>query len=250
VSRALLEEHRRIWEAKPALRSIYGVWFEALLAEAPAGGRALEAGAGPGFLRSHARAARPDLRLTAADIAATPWEDLVADCLRLPFRSESLDAILGLDVLHHLARPAAFFEEAARTLVAGGKVAVVEPWVTPLSYPVYRWLHQEGCRLDLDPWDPFASADSAHKDAFQGDGAVVWRLVRTTPEARWRELGFEPPRLEVLNGFAYLLSLGFKSTSLLPAILAPPLLALDRSTRAIAPWVGLRAFVVWQRRPR
>jgi SAM-dependent methyltransferase len=248
VSRALLEEHRRIWAAKPALQTIYRVWFDALLAEAPFRGRALEAGAGPGFFRTYAQATRPDLRFAAADIAATPWEDLVADCLRLPFRSESLDTILALDVIHHLARPGAFFSEAARSLVRGGKVAVVEPWVTPLSYPVYRWLHREGCRLDLDPWDPFAIEETAHKDAFQGDGAVVWHLVRTTPDSTWRRLGFEPPRLELLNGFAYLLSLGFKPKSLLPKSLTRPFLALDRSLRGLAPWLGLRAFVVWERR--
>jgi SAM-dependent methyltransferase len=200
------------------------------------------------LLRAYARQTRPDLRFAAADIAATPWEDLVADGLRLPFRSASLDTILALDVVHHLARPAAFFSEAARTLVRGGRIAVVEPWVTPLSFPVYRWLHKEGCRLDLDPWDPFAVEETAQKDAFQGDGAVVWRLVRKTPDSRWRELGFEAPRVEILNGFAYLLSLGFKSASLLPPILVRPLLGLDRSLRGLAPCLGLRAFVVWERR--
>ena len=247
MSRALLEEHRRVWQAKPALRRIYGVWFEALLREVPTAGRALEVGAGPGFFRAHARSARPDVKLTASDIEKTPWQDLVTDCLRLPLRNRSLDAIVGLDVIHHLARPASFFWEAARTLVPGGRIAVVEPWVTPFSYPIYRWLHQEGCRRDLDPWDPFPTAETSPKDAFQGDGAVVWRLLRTTPATKWRTLGFDPPRLRVLNAFAYLVSLGFKPTTLLPNPLVRPLLALDQATQALAPWLGLRGLVVWQR---
>ena len=92
-----------------------------------------------------------------------------------------MDSVLGIDVIHHLARPAAFFSEAARVLGPGGRLAVVEPWVTPFSFPIYRWLHQEGCRLDLDPWDPFGLGTLTSKEAFQGDGAVVWRLARTTP---------------------------------------------------------------------
>src|SRR4029078_4803165 len=75
----------------------------------------------------------------------------------LPSRADSFDTILGVDVLHHLARPRMFFEEAARVLAPGGCVAMAEPWVTPLSYPVYRWLHQEGCTLGLDPWQPFGA---------------------------------------------------------------------------------------------
>jgi SAM-dependent methyltransferase len=249
LSLELLDEHRRVWQMKPALRRIYGVWFDALLDEVPPAGRALEVGAGPGFLRAHARSRRPDLRLCTSDIERTPWLDLATDCLRLPLRDRSLDSILGLDVIHHLARPASFFSEAARTLVAGGTIAVVEPWVTPFSYPIYRWLHQEGCRLDLDPWDPFPTEKGSAKDAFQGDGAVVWRLLRTTDAAAWRSLGFEAPRLRVLNAFAYLASLGFKPATLLPAPLAPALLALDRASRALAPWLGLRAFVVWEKAP-
>jgi SAM-dependent methyltransferase len=226
------------------------VWFDAILREAPPTGRVLEVGAGPGFLRDYARSARPDLKLAASDIERTPWQDLAADCLRLPFRDRSLDTIAGQDVVHHLAHPASFFAEAARTLVPGGKIVVVEPWVTPFSYPIYRWLHQEGCRLDLDPWDPFRADGITPKDAFQGDGAVVSRLVRTTPAERWTALGFAPPRLKVLNAFAYLLSLGFKPPTLLPRFLLRPLLALDQWTQPLAPGLGMRAFVVWERSPR
>jgi SAM-dependent methyltransferase len=249
VSRALLDEHRRIWEAKPVLGSIYGRWFDLLLEEAPNEGRALEIGAGPGFLGAHTRRMRPDLRLVQSDILAAPWQDLVADCLQLPLRRRSMDAVLGIDVIHHLARPAAFFSEAARVLGAGGRLAVVEPWVTPLSFPIYRWLHQEGCRPGLDPWDPFELGTATHKEAFQGDGAVMWKLARATPASRWHDLGFGAPRLTLLNGFAYLLSLGFKRGSLLPQKMAGVVLALDDALGGWAPWLGMRVLAVWERRP-
>ncbi len=247
MSRALLDDHRRVWRAKPALHRIYGVWFDAILREAPPAARVLEVGAGPGFLGAHASSTRPDLQWVASDIETVPWLDLAADCLRIPLRDRALGAIVGLDVIHHLAHPAAFFAEAARTLAADGRIAVVEPWVTPFSYPIYRWLHQEGCRLDLDPWDPFRLEGTGRKDSFEGDGAVVSRLVRTTDDSSWRRLGFKPPRLVILNAFAYLLSLGFKPGTLLPPPLLGPLLALDRGARALAPWLGLRALVVWER---
>src|SRR6185295_12227033 len=63
MSRERLVEHRQIWAQKPVLAQVYGPWFEALLAEIPAGGRALEVGAGPGFLAEEARRRRRDARL-------------------------------------------------------------------------------------------------------------------------------------------------------------------------------------------
>ena len=108
----------------------------------------------------------------------------------------------------------------AVVLRPAGRIAVIEPWVSVLSFPVYRWLHQEGCTLGIDPWDPFGHPATDGKDPFQGNAAVLWRLVRATPTARWLELGFEPPRVTRLNGFAYLMSLGFRKASLLPGPLA------------------------------
>jgi SAM-dependent methyltransferase len=222
----VLVEHRSVWKAKPVLADIYGVWFEALLGTLGSSHRrVLELGAGPGFLSEYARGRRPDLSWIATDILATPWNDLAADGLRLPFRSAAFDAILGVDFLHHLARPRRFFEEAARVLTPGGRVALAEPWVTPLSYPIYRCLHREGCSLGLDSWQPFD--EHGAKDPMDGDAAVVWGLARRTSESQWRRLGFRPPRCTPLNAFAYLASLGFLRWSLLPRRLAPLLLRLD-----------------------
>lgn len=242
-----LERHRRIWRRKPALADVYGVWFDALLRCAVPGAIVLEAGAGPGFLASHARARRRDLRWVASDFVETPWNDLAADALQLPLRDACVEAVVSLDLLHHLARPAAFFAEAARILKPGGCLSSLEPWVTPLSYPIYRWMHPEGCNLRLDPWDPFGAAASADKDPLDGDNAGPWLLIRRTPSVRWRDLGFLPPRVTLLNGFAYLASLGFREASPMPASLVRSLLRVDEALAWSARWLGLRALLVWER---
>ena len=243
MSRARLEELRRLWATKPVLARVYAPWFERLLGETERGARVVEVGAGPGTLRAYARAARPDLRIVATDLEALPWNDVAADAGRLPIRSGWAGAVLGLDVLHHLPDPAAFFAEAARVLAPGGRLALVEPWISPLSWPIYRFLHEEDCRLDVDPWHPFPPG----KQGFDGDAAVPWRLFRDTREPEWRRLGLAPPRLVRLNTFAYLLSLGYSAASLLPPPLLRPLLALDRLTAPLAVFFSLRGFLVWER---
>lgn len=238
-----LHEHRRLWAAKPALARVYEPWFDALLAEAPREARVLEVGAGPGFLGAHARERREDLRWTASDLHPLPWNAVAADAGRLPLADGAVSAVVGLDVLHHFARPAEFFREAARVLGDGGRLALVEPWITPLSWVVYRFFHQEGCRLSVDPWSPFPPG----KDSFDGDAALPWRIVRDTARGRWREMGLEPPRVRRLNAFAYLLSLGFRPGSLLPSPLVPGAMALDRATSPLAPLTALRAVLSWRK---
>jgi SAM-dependent methyltransferase len=242
-----LESHRRIWKHKPVLRGVYGVWFDALLAHAPPDSRVLEVGSGPGFLSEHARHERPDLAWIASDLTSAGWNDLAADAARLPIRDGGLDAILGLDVIHHLARPYGFLAEATRALRPGGRLVLLEPWITPLSFPVYRWFHQESCRLGCDPADPFASSPGVPKPAFEGDAAVLWRVVKVTRAEEWSRLRLGPPDVEVLNGFAYLLSLGFRERSLLPRTWLRHLLRLDRVAGPLAPLAGMRALAVWER---
>lgn len=246
MSRERLEEHRRLWDGKPVLARVYEPWFDALLAQAGVGQRVLEIGAGPGFLGAYARRRRPDLRWVATDVLPVPWNDVAADGGRMPFRDAAFDAVVCLDLVHHLARPRAFFAEAVRVLRPGGRIAAVEPWVTPMSYPIYRWLHEEGCDLRVDPWDPFPASAGA-KEAFEGNGALTWRVVRSGTRGQWAEMGLGPPRVQALNAFGYLLSLGFRERSLLPARLAPLADRFDRATRALAPLTAMRAMVVWEK---
>jgi ubiquinone/menaquinone biosynthesis C-methylase UbiE len=228
---------------------VYGVWFDLLLEQLPQGATTLEIGAGMGAFAAHARERRPDLRWIATELTVTGWNDVVADALRLPLREATIDAVVGLDVLHHLARPRWLFTEAARVLRPGGRLALVEPWVTPLSFVIYRFFHQESCVFS-DPWKPFADTGDLTKEAFDGNAAVLNLVVHRTAREDWASLGFAPPRVDLLNGFAYLLTLGFRMTSLLPARAASTAIRMDHWLRALAPLFALRASAVWVRAAR
>jgi SAM-dependent methyltransferase len=244
--RAVVERHRTLWGKKPVLARVYSVWFERLLAEIPPRARVIEVGAGPGFLSRHAHAIRPDLSWLASDYLFVTGNQLVADALLLPLRDASVDTVVGCDILHHLVRPAIFFSEAARVLRHGGMLVLLEPWISWLSYPVYRFLHHEDCHTPSDLCRPFDVDDSGGKLAFHGNQAIPWNIVRRLTTDDWKALGLQPPRIELCNGFAYLLSLGFRNGNLLPSLtLARLLMLLDDWLQPTARWLAMRATLHW-----
>lgn len=222
-----LLRHRRVWEQKPILRRVYQEeFFARLLSFRKPGGFSLEVGAGPGFLKQLA----PDIFST--DIVWCPWLDAVADAQQLPFCAASVTNVFGLDMLHHLAAPMAFFVEVTRILAPGGRLILVEPWITPFSYFVFRFLHQERCDLSETPWLQNRIDGVPGKMAFDGNQAIPYLLFG--PRHRSETLRALPElKLVVLEPFclfAYLLSGGFKPMNLLPAFLYPAVSRFERAT--------------------
>jgi SAM-dependent methyltransferase len=65
------------------------------------------------------------------DVNATYQPDVVADIQKLPFASESIKAILCLDVLEHVADPFQAVRELHRVLKPGGKILASMPFIWP-----------------------------------------------------------------------------------------------------------------------
>ncbi len=233
-----LREHERAWNERPLLRRIYGDWFELLASRlSDVDGVTLELGSGIGRLREHVPG------LVTTDVEQTPWADRVVDAARLPYADGEVANVVMLDVFHHLARPAAFLDEARRALARGGRVVMLEPHVTPLSGLAYR-LHHE--RLELDA-DGFAESEPAGPlDANLAQTTLALFRQRAELERRWPELPVVERRL--LSLLAYPLSGGFTRRPLLPSALYRPLAAVER---VLTPLVGraaaFRSLVVLER---
>ena len=235
----MLVEHRRIWKAKGILRRIYQEeFFARLISSRKPEGISVEVGGGPGHLRQMLPG------IISTDVVWAPWLDAVADAQSLPFRSARVSNVLGLDVLHHVSAPMRFLEEAQRILVPGGRLILVEPWITPFSYLIYRYLHQEDCDLSARPWDNGPAPSAKAKKAFDGNPAIPSLLFR--PRQRSKTLaalpGFKLLVVERFCLFAYLLSLGFKKPNLLPESLYPIVTKLERMTLPV--WRNIAALRV------
>lgn len=139
---------KQIIEEKPFLRKVYKEWYQLILKEIPQNmqGGVLELGSGAGFFKSVIPEA------ITSDVFHVNGLTLVLDAHRLPFRAGSLKAIVMTNVLHHLPDPAKVFGEAARCIQPGGKMAMIEPWITSWSRVVYKRLHHEPIDENAAEW--------------------------------------------------------------------------------------------------
>jgi len=138
-----------------------------------------------------------------------------------------------LDVFHHLSYPKRFLREAMRVLRPGGRLVMIEPNVSMVSWVFFKLLHEEPVLLGEDPFDPTPRSGPSPYESNQAIPYLVFvRKVRTLKEV--------VPNLEVLwtrrfSLWAYPLSGGFQPWTLLPAGLAKPLLRLEAK---LSPWLG------------
>lgn len=239
---ARFEAHRQAWQGNEALRALYEGWYGRVRALLPpaALGPWVELGSGPGFSRSFI----PELMLT--DVVGAPWHDREVSAEALPFEPGSLGALVLFDVLHHLPAPARFFAEASRVLRPGGRVVLCEPYIGPLSYPVYKFLHEESVDLTVDP---LAGDSRPGKDPFDANQAIPTLLFgrgRRSFEDRFPRLRIGS--VERLSGLAYPASGGFSRGPLLPFTLWRALLRLEeRLPAALFRFIGFRLLAVIDR---
>lgn len=224
--RSELVRHRQILAARPELERVYRAWFRRLLSALNGCEPIVEIGAGPGLLKSQAPLA------VSTDVVVLPWVDVVCDAAFLPFRSETIGGLVMVDVLHHLPRPLRFLAEAARVLRVGGRMAVIEPWISPLSYVMYRAFHYERCRLRVDLALPFG--DDA-KGPLDGNSALSYRILRALSDL---DLPFRVVEMDRFVALPYLVTFGFRVSWRLPSVTVWVAEALERAINPLARWVA------------
>lgn len=238
-----LLEHREAWEAKETVRLIYRDYYRRLFTACTQQGTILDVGGGSAHIK--------DFRQDAVvlDILPFPGVDVVADAHDLPFGPGRFASIVMLDVLHHLDRPVVFLNEVARVLKVGGRLAMIEPAVTPWSWWFYRFLHHEPVEVAEDPFqrterrpakDPF-DANQAIPSLMFGKRKGLSKFADAVPQFRIIEVDW-------LSLAAYPLSGGFKRWCAMPPSAVRPCLAIEeRIPLIIRRLLAFRLFVVLER---
>lgn len=236
-----IAEYRFAWEKKPVLRAVYRDCYR-LMAMRIAPGRTLEIGGGSGNFQGFV----PDV--VSTDIIDAEWLDAICDAQALPFADGSFKNIVMFDVLHHVERPRLFFAEARRVLAKGGRVILMEPGITPVSWVFYKYFHPEPVDMSDDPLNEAPpSPDRDPYDANQGIPTLLFGRQRDTFLRAFPE--FEIAEARRLSLFAYPLSGGFRPWSLIAPWMVRPMLAVESILMPLLGWLmAFRLLVVLERR--
>lgn len=235
---ATTELRKQIISSKRLLREIYDEWYAKLACELPAvDGAILELGSGAGYCE------RFILGLITSEVFPCPDVRLVADARRLPIRNDSLRAIVFTDVLHHMPDVRQFFSEASRCLRRGGKILMIEPWVTPWSRFIYTRFHHEPFRPDAADWS-FPSTGPLSG----ANGALPW-IVFARDRARFEKEfpEFEIGCIQPFLPFRYLLSGGVGMRSLVPGFTHSILSGIEHMLKRRMSNLGMFAFIAVSR---
>tara|TARA_Y100001970_G_scaffold294127_1_gene447206 strand:+ start:50588 stop:51337 length:750 start_codon:yes stop_codon:yes gene_type:complete len=234
--------YRSVWDNKPSLRRVYESYYKKLLASCVPG-KTLEIGGGNGHLHEYNK----DVIIT--DIQISSWVNISADAQKLPFKDQSFDNIILLDVLHHIEFPYNFFNEAERILRPGGRVIMIEPGITIISSIILHLTHPEPIYMRADPWK--RGEPNPQKDPFDANQALPTIIFfRNSGKKKFLQLykNFKIVNSERLSLFAYPLSGGFRKWSLIPALLVSTLLRIEATLMPfMGPFMAFRVFIVLQK---
>jgi SAM-dependent methyltransferase len=218
--------YRTVWDKKPVLRTIYDDMYRRIVEHCgPA--PILELGGGSGNLKQRLP------HCISSDIQFSPTLDLVADAQQLPFRDGSLGTVVMVDVLHHVEFPIRFLKEAARALMPGGRLVMIEPaitWGSTLAYRIYR---HEPVVMSADP---LIDGEPDPKRNPYASNQAIPTLIATTHRDRFHHLlpGLRITHVAWFSFVSYPLTGGFRPWSLISARVAARLLSLEKALEARA----------------
>lgn len=201
----------RIISEKLFLQQIYQKWYHQILQQIKNRESVLEIGSGGGFLKQILPAA------LCSEVFMIPKADIVLDAQYLPFKKNSIHHIVMLDVFHHIPNAEFFFTEAGRCIPSGGSIIMIEPWMTPWSRLIYRYLHHEPVDMKAESWvlpegGPLSAANSALPwIVFDRDIDVFYKKY---PQWHVKQIIPHSP-------FVYLLSGGVSLRNMIPGYLFP-----------------------------
>jgi SAM-dependent methyltransferase len=199
--------HRDLILSKPFLKKLYSEWYSVFQNNTLEfkEGKILEIGSGGGFLKQVIP------KVITSDILELEGVEMVFSAEKIPFKEGELSAIVMLNVFHHIPKPAAFLNEAQRTLKKGGKIILIEPANSFWSRIVYKNFHHE-------PFNPKGGWEIESTGPLSGaNGALPWIFFKRDKEKFEKE--FPSLKLKTFryhSPLRYLISGGLSMKQLVP----------------------------------
>lgn len=233
----------KVFNEKKSLKAIYEYMYrliEVELGDVNLRGQTVEFGSGTGITKKYIK------NLITTDIFEAPYIDRVCDATNMNFENESIQNIIGIDFLHHLNNPEKFLNEVQRVLKPGGKCILIEPWMTPISYSIYKLFHEERTQLrGVDPWN--GELTLGKSNPMDGNQAIPYLVF----EKYWDKnkiKNIKLIKLKKILGLSFPASGGIKHNEVLPFGIWKKVFHFEtKYFDLIAPFIAFRALIVLQK---
>ncbi len=210
-----LIEHRKVWQEKRILREIYRGWYRKIIGDfSLISGKNIEIGSGSGNFKEFKR------DIIACDIVDCEWIDMCFDAHNMPFKANSIINIVMIDVLHHLANPIKFFDEASRVLKKNGRLILIEPYPSPFSRLVYKLFHPEPFLMNVNYFIKTEIEDKEPWEANQAAAFLIFYKYRNRFESIFKNK-LRLIKRHRMSCILYPASGGFENRSLIPEVFIP-----------------------------
>lgn len=241
MSREILDQHRILWEKKKVTRYLYNRWYRRIEGELAPLGPTVELGAGTGNFKEFMPSS------LSSDLVFCEWLDVVHDAMALPYGDGAVGNFVLIDSIHHVKRPVAVLDEMHRCLKDGGRIVILDVYISPFSYLYYNFLHKEDVNLSVDVFN--MEDDGGEKAPFSSNQAIATLLFfRGLERFKARFPGLRPVRNDVMEFLLYPLSGGFEGRQLVPYSMVRLVDAVDRwSLKLLGAGVAARCLVVLEK---
>jgi SAM-dependent methyltransferase len=242
-----LERHRDIWRQKKIIRVIYSGWYKKIINDLAGNrGKTIELGGGSGNFKEF----RPGV--ITSDIEPCRWLDTCFDAHWMPFKDRAAGNIVMIDVLHHLADPVGFLQEAQRVLAKGGRLVMLEPFPTPFSLFIYKRFHQEPFIMDADYFDrPEDGIKDSNmpKDPWEANQAAAYLLFFKHYKKFLRIFGgtFKIIKRKTMSCILYPASGGLENKAKIPNALIPVFKFLEILLMPFRRLLAFRCYIVLEK---
>ena len=221
---------------KKLLKSVYKDFYKIIKSELKHSnkGQVVELGSGAGFIKKEIK------NVITTDIMDLPNVDKPkVDAEKMPFKSNSLSAIVMLNVFHHINNPEKALKEFDRVLKKNGKIIMIEPSNTLFG----RFLNQN---FHHEEFKPNAGWKLTKKGPLSGgNGAIPWIVFERDSDIFKKKFNnLEIEKIEKHTILKYILSGGFSKPQLVPDNLIVLVEIFERLLAPFSNYLGIFQTIV------
>lgn len=228
------------WNEKPILRKVYKEYYNYALSNlSTENGPIIEIGSGIGMIKD----VIPSCKTT--DITLNSGIDYIENIYSLSAQSTNASNFILIDVLHHLEYTTFALNQLHSALKPGGRVIIIEPYISLITLPIFTFLHHEPVALlskinkndpeSFDKFTYFAAESTATK--------MTRKSMRMELEKKWNIIDIKKEAC-----FRYFGTGGFRGKQLYPTSLYSFVSIIDKSLSMFPNIFGGRVYLVLEKK--